>query len=274
VVLTPTFIRGFNASVDYYDITVNDLIASYGGLFLVNTCATSGDPTICSYVQRDTRGLLFTDGTKLLNLTHNTGFIKTRGVDVEANYRTSFTDMGMGDWGALAFNFVGTYTDKLQFQPVPASVPGGGGVYDCAGLFGPTCGGFAAPVIPKWRHKLRMTWTTPWNLGLSVNWRYLSGADLDLLDSNPLLQAQGPNFKDTIDAHIKAYNYFDLAATWTVRDGTTLRAGVNNVFDKDPPLVDTNSIGISSPPFGNGNTYPAVYDSLGRTFFVGITADF
>ena len=46
------------------------------------------------------------------------------------------------------------------------------------------------------------------------------------------------------------------------------------MFDKDPPLVDTNTLGISSPPFGNGNTFPGVYDSLGRTFFVGITADF
>jgi outer membrane receptor protein involved in Fe transport len=53
-----------------------------------------------------------------------------------------------------------------------------------------------------------------------------------------------------------------------------MHAGVNNVFDKDPPIVDSNSFGISAPAFGNGNTYPQVYDSLGRTIFIGITADF
>ena len=89
-----------------------------------------------------------------------------------------------------------------------------------------------------------------------------------------ILSAYGPGVNNRIDSKIKAYNYFDLAGTWTVRDGTTLRFGVNNVFDKDPPIVDTNNFGVSSPPFGNGNTFPGVYDSLGRTFFVGITADF
>jgi outer membrane receptor protein involved in Fe transport len=178
--------------------------------------------------------------------------------------------MGMGDIGGLSFNFVGTWMKNLVAEPVPPGLSGGGQTYDCAGLYGLTCG----TPVPKWRHKLRVTWTTPWNLGLSVNWRHMSGVSLDFLDADPDLQVFGPTAVDPIDAKIKAYDYFDLAATWTVRDGTTLRFGVNNVFDKDPPIVDTNNFGISSPPFGNGNTFPGVYDSLGRTFFVGITADF
>jgi outer membrane receptor protein involved in Fe transport len=172
--------------------------------------------------------------------------------------------------GGLSLNFVGTYLDSLETQPVPPSVPGGGGVYNCAGLYGLTC---VLP-SPKWRHKLRVTWNSPWNVALSVNWRHVSGTSLDFLSDNPLLQVNGPNYNDPADAKIKAYDYFDLAGTWTVRDGTTLRFGVNNVFDKDPPLVDTNGYGVSSPPFGNANTFPGIYDSLGRTFFIGITADF
>jgi hypothetical protein len=38
--------------------------------------------------------------------------------------------------------------------------------------------------------------------------------------------------------------------------------------------VDSSNFGLSSPPFGNGNTFPQVYDALGRTIFIGITADF
>jgi outer membrane receptor protein involved in Fe transport len=45
-----------------------------------------------------------------------------------------------------------------------------------------------------------------------------------------------------------------------------LRLGVNNIFDKDPPLQ-----GLS---LGNGNTYPQVYDALGRYMFAGFTVDF
>ena len=76
------------------------------------------------------------------------------------------------------------------------------------------------------------------------------------------------------EAEIKAYNYFDLAMTYKVKDGLALRAGVNNVLDTDPPLVDANNLAISGPPFGNGNTFPGFYDSLGRNIFVGLTANF
>jgi outer membrane receptor protein involved in Fe transport len=108
----------------------------------------------------------------------------------------------------------------------------------------------------------------------SFNWRFIEGTGLDFNTSQPDLQDGG--FKDTLptDAHIPDYSYFDLAMTWRIRDHFGLRAGVNNVADTRPPLLDSNSFGISAPPFGNGNTYPQVYDPLGRTFFLGLTADF
>ena len=58
------------------------------------------------------------------------------------------------------------------------------------------------------------------------------------------------------------------AATWQVRDTITLRAGVNNVLDNDPQL--SYSVGTT----GNGNTYPQLYDAMGRYFFFGVTANF
>jgi outer membrane receptor protein involved in Fe transport len=79
---------------------------------------------------------------------------------------------------------------------------------------------------------------------------------------------------DPADGRIHAYNYFDLSFTYKVKDNITLRAGCNNLFDIDPPVLDANNIGISGPPFGNGNTFPGVYDSLGRQIFVGLTANF
>jgi outer membrane receptor protein involved in Fe transport len=59
-----------------------------------------------------------------------------------------------------------------------------------------------------------------------------------------------------------------LAATWQVMDNVSLRAGVNNVFDDDPQLS------LSAGTSGNGNTYPQLYDSQGRYFFFGVTANF
>jgi len=56
-----------------------------------------------------------------------------------------------------------------------------------------------------------------------------------------------------------------------VYPGVSVRVGVNNVTDKDPPVLPTT--GLSSA-FFNGNTYPQVYDYLGRYLFANLTADF
>ncbi|HEX8234125.1 MAG TPA: TonB-dependent receptor [Caulobacteraceae bacterium] len=264
LVFTPTFFRGFTATIDFFDITVENLIGTIGATTIIQQCGATLDPTFCSLITRDPgTGALFIEGTSFVsNINLNTGSLKTQGIDLEMNYRTSFADMGMGEWGTIGINFVGTFTDSLEIQPLT-----NGGSYDCAGLFGLTCG----TPIPEWRHKLRVTWGTPWDVQVSVNWRHFSSVELDTNQNDPFLNG---GFVDTADAEIPSYNYIDLSGTWAVRDGTTLRFGVNNLFDKDPPILDSNNVGVSAPPFGNGNTFPQVYDSLGRVFFVGITADF
>jgi iron complex outermembrane receptor protein len=49
----------------------------------------------------------------------------------------------------------------------------------------------------------------------------------------------------------------------------TLRAGVTNLFDRDPPLVDGSEVlSIANTPIGSG------YDYNGREFFVAIQKKF
>ncbi len=62
-------------------------------------------------------------------------------------------------------------------------------------------------------------------------------------------------------------------------DRVNLRAGVNNLFDNDPPLVTGGNAGVAGTnlcPAGpcNGNTYPGTWDALGRLLWVGATIDF
>ncbi len=142
-------------------------------------------------------------------------------------------------------------------QPVAGAI-----AYDCAGYYGDICGG----PLPKWRHTLRTTWITPWRFDLSLAWRYIAPVRLDATSANPFLaQPFGP-----ADASLAARSYFDLAATWRLGRRFEFRAGVNNLFDIDPPVVGLNSVGLF--PVVNGNTYPGLYDSLGRFVFVGLTA--
>jgi outer membrane receptor protein involved in Fe transport len=56
-----------------------------------------------------------------------------------------------------------------------------------------------------------------------------------------------------------------------VGDKVTVRIGVNNVLDKNPPVIGSNNLPSTS---GNGNTFPQVYDSLGRFLFGEVIAQF
>ncbi len=268
LVFTPTFLPGFTATIDYFAIKAAGFMPANGETPLPSnvilaacygSAATATSQSIaCPLVFRDpgTHSIHTTNGF-VQDLATNAGALRTKGFDFEANYQVDLGDW-MGPYGTLAANFVGTKLDELQFTPIPGYLS-----YDCAGLFGITCG----TPTPEWRHKLRLTWTTPWDFDFSLNWRHLSGVDLDQNTDQALLA--GPS--DKVDSHLDAFDYFDIAVNWSVREGISLHAGVNNVFDKDPPVVDANVFGVSAPPFGNGNTFPGVYDSLGRTIFVGLT---
>jgi outer membrane receptor protein involved in Fe transport len=268
IVFTPTFVPGFSLTVDYFDIYVSDAIVSLPLSLILNSCALQDNLTSCALIDRDpVTGAIFGGsqvGSKgnVITTAVNAGALETTGLDVEASYRYALPEFGHQDWGSLLFHFEGTWVDKLV-----TSFPGE--TYDCAGLFGTTCG----TPTPTWRHQFRVSWKTPWNLMLSANWRYLGPTNLDFNTNVPAFQN---GFKDTLatDAHIPAYSYFDLSFTYKIKDRYTFNGGVNNVFDKTPPLVDSNSFGIASPAAGNANTYPQVFDPLGRVFYLGVTADF
>src|SRR5699024_3268181 len=106
-------------------------------------------------------------------------------------------------------------------------------------------------------------------LSVSANWRYFGSVKNQATDPNPYFDAT-PIFP--ADTKLGAQNYFDLAATWRVKDNYTFRVGMNNIFDRDPPIVGSN-LGGTDVRY-NGNPYPVVYDALGRFMFVGVTADF
>ena len=71
---------------------------------------------------------------------------------------------------------------------------------------------------------------------------------------------------------LDSIDYFDLAGVWDIMDDTiSLRAGVNNIMDEEPPIAG-NAAGPSIN--GNGNVFPGMYDALGRYYFLGATVRF
>ncbi|MET0499311.1 MAG: TonB-dependent receptor [Steroidobacteraceae bacterium] len=253
-VLTPAFLENFTVAVDYYDIKVEKIIDSLGADFALGQCLDTGDSFYCGLVNRSpgNGSLWLGDGGFVTDPIINKGSLQTKGVDAEVNYRFE-----MGGLGQMALNLIGTYTDEYLTEPLPGTPK-----YDCAGLYGTVC----LQPIPDWRHKLRASWTSPWNVDLSLTWRYIAEVDIDASSSDPSLSGAIRRS----DAKLGSRSYFDLAGSYTW-NGVTGRLGVNNVLDKDPPLVGQQSI---PSVVGNGNTFPQVYDALGRYVFVGLTADF
>jgi outer membrane receptor protein involved in Fe transport len=114
---------------------------------------------------------------------------------------------------------------------------------------------------------MRFTWTTPSNEGtVSLNWRYFGSTGLSANTDNPFLHGDHVS----INSEIAAASYLDLASTWKLTKALEVRAGINNLADKSPPTI---AAGLLSA-FGNGNTYPGVYDPMGRLLYAGMTFAF
>ncbi|MDP3802490.1 TonB-dependent siderophore receptor [Brevundimonas sp.] len=257
VVWTPGFLPGFNISVDYFDIKVDGLISTIGALNTFDLCYSQGDAAACGRINRNPGGQLWVGSGFVEDLNNNIGGLATSGFDVNSNYAFDLEDMGMSNMGSMQLSFVGTYLSELLTD---TGLGGPASVYDCTGFYANQCG---VP-NPEWRHRARATWLTPWDLDLSATWRHYGESEIAVLAADGSLNNGGAR----IDRYFDAENYLDLAAVWQATDTVTLRAGVNNVLDNDPPL--SYSVGTT----GNGNTYPQLYDALGRYFFFGVTANF
>lgn len=265
VILEPAFLPRFSMTIDYYDIEVRDAIQGFGADAIVNTCTANPTPEVCGLIHRNpvTGSLWLTNDGYIDDLQSNIGGVRTKGIDFSAAY-----SLDAGRVGKLSFDLIGTLINEFMVDN-GLSTP-----YDCAGLYGSTCSNLTStPSAPtaKWRHNARVSLTRPNGLTASLQWRHFGAVKVDYTSSNPTLNGAYDNFS----ARLPGQNWFDLSGSYTFSEKYTFRLGINNVLDKTPPLVSSGrSNGTRNQcPTGpcNGNTYPAVYDALGRYVFAGVT---
>jgi outer membrane receptor protein involved in Fe transport len=242
-------LAGLSVSLDYFDISVQDFIGRAAPSRTLDGCIVQNDPFLCGLIRRDpVTGALWTNSAAFITDTNiNTGKLLTSGLDVSANYQG---DIAQG-WGGVNIQFNGTYLTDLSIQALP-----GDPVLKCAGRYGGRCG----TPNPRWRHVAALTWLSDKEFDARVSWRHFAR-----VKAEAALNAQPGSF----DEYLEAVDYFDMSVAYRGIADTTLRFGVNNVFDKAPPLSTSTAI-----PFGNGNTYSQVYDALGRFMFARLTFDY
>ncbi len=253
-VWSPSMVDGLTLQVDFYDISLDGAIAAPPLQLLLDRCYVEGDNATCAqYFGPGTRDPI-TGAIGAPNFPSvpvgNFAALNARGIDVQASYGFDLADVGAGDLGSLSFNFYGSYTLQANFQNDP-SAP----IIECTGEYGVNCG----EPTPAWKHTMQASWL--WGpLTTSVRWRLLSG-----VEASPE-EVVAFDLSDLSD-DIPMFNYVDVTLGWAVSEHLDLSIGVQNITGKDAPL-------LGSTVNEQANTYPATYDTLGRTVFFGASLRF
>ena len=228
---------------------------------IFNGCASGSNPEYCSLVVRTPFGALFGDtiggGGYIIGTNANVALSTFQGVDAQGSYR-----FDIGSLGSLVATLNAVFIIDTKTLPVEGAVE-----YDCAGKYGNQCG----PAVPDWRHSLRFSWLFPGDFSASLQWRYVDSVIHEQNSHEPALRVHrgngAPIFVD-FGGELSARSYLDLAGSWDITDQYSVRLGINNLTDQDPPLVDTLWSGPGTP-----NTW-GPYDTLGRQVFFALTGKF
>jgi outer membrane receptor protein involved in Fe transport len=247
-VISPSFLPRLNISVDYYDIQIDNAIApAAGGVNnILNICYNviqDVSHATCQAINRDSQGIISGGQFVVFATNANLASLSASGVDFQLDYNQplGFSAFGEGS-SRLAFFFLSSWTDSNTFTPIA----GVDQVVECGGRFGLSCGTFGNP-LPTWKWTSRLSWMDG-PMTMSVRWQHVGSVRDD------------DDTTDYVVERVGAYDLFDLAFAFNVNDNLTLNMGINNLFDKAPPIIGDNQ--------GQANTYPGVYDVIGRDFFI------
>lgn len=236
--------EGLNFSIDYWDIQLDEVIGSVDPELAIRQCAENGLAVFCDSINRAAgTGSLWRGDQGFVSATDiNLAGRHWRGVDLSSNYET---DLGEGK---LTVKLIGTYSLKKEYEPLPGVALA---TYECSGEINGSC--FAQP---KWRHTMSVSYTTGDFWTASAKWRYYGAVDHDGTAGDVL-----------VGDGISSQSYLDLTGSFDVNDHVSVLLGVNNVMDKEPPMVGVN---LST----SANTVSGFYDTLGRYIHASVTMRF
>lgn len=242
----------FSASVDYFNISIDNVISTVPGLTVLSQCfnldgsnpSYSASSPACRALTRDGTGQLLTVATPYQNL----GTLETDGIEIQVHWGLVPLEASIG--GKLYIDSALSYLNSYEVQLL-SSAPAS----DYTGIsVGGTLPASVPPrSTPEWRALTTVGFKAD-RFGTGLRWRYQSSMD----DVSTVLT---PN---NVQRGVPAYSLWDLFANWQLNDTLELRGGVNNLLDEDLPLVASSQNG----------TDVALYDPIGRAYYIGLRASF
>lgn len=253
VVFNP--LQNVSATIDYYDIRIEDRIGSVGASNILRGCGLTGDAGLCGLISRNPVSGDLWSGTAgepgvgvVRNLSANFGNLIWRGVDLNIAWADEMPVIG----GNIGVAFNGSLSLEQTIDPLPGV--NDAARFDCTGVINPAC------ATPDWRHTMRINYDRGSWWSASLRWRHVGGMDYTLQNGNPGTTDQ---ILVRNDNQLDAINYFDVSGRFEIRENAQLTLGVNNLLDEEPPLVGGS---LST----NANSLTG-YDQAGRYLFANIS---
>ncbi|WP_016746694.1 TonB-dependent receptor domain-containing protein [Rhizorhabdus wittichii] len=235
IVYRPNWFPGFSASVDVYDIKIDDAIFTPDAQVVIDQCQ-AGVQALCAAISRGAGNLV----TEIRVLPQNVLSERARGLDIDASYRRPLGE------GQLSIRALASHVFKREVDSFGTFLRYDGVTGDGLGL-------------PKWRAQTTVTYDQG-GFSTTLTSRYVSGGVLN--------KAWGP--ADIDDNSTASRTYFDLSASYTFSrtHGTEMQifGVVQNLFDKDPAV----SVATSGNAFTSTGTNASFFDTIGRQFRVGV----
>ena len=258
VVYDPSWLPGFSAALDIWDVKLDDFIQTVGTQNILNKCfeSTIAAPSpYCALFSRQPGGEIL----RLFDDRANVGRIHTNGIDMGLKYRRD-TD----GWGGFRASLDVTYLDKYDIEFIDPLTGDKLGEEHYAGHFvSPAAGGQGN--YSHWRGLGNLTWTMG-NWEAQWTSRYIHGFKVG---GGSLCASAGspPGSPDCVFSR-GAQTYHNVQAGYHMKPwGLTARLGVDNLFDKQPPILyQNNTI--------NGNTDERTFDTVGRYYWASLTVEF
>ncbi|HEY8538715.1 MAG TPA: TonB-dependent receptor [Steroidobacteraceae bacterium] len=242
VVISPRAIPEFTVALDYYRLKIEDAIGTLGTTQIVQNChASGGTAPECALITRPAPDAF---PTLVRNAPANIAFLETAGFDLDASYRLNVAG------GDLAMRLYASYLDTYKTQQ-HSTAP----IYEFAGI---GLNGAQPIARPRLRGMLNLNYEIG-NFGASLSQQYIGSFKLG---------SQEPN-QNYVDPYFGSVSYTDLTLRYRFeRAGTEAFLTVNNLFDRDPPLIPGSTPGVNLP------TIISVYDTVGRAFTAGVRVSF
>ena len=248
-VYSPEFLQGFDMTVDYWKIEIDNVIGGRGAGTLLSNCYVNQDLAAC---RRVTRNPATSEISNIFAVGENVGFQDVSGIDFGFGYKLPEYDFGRFTARIDSTYFIKDESQNLGFNAnLPFQYFDNNPVFSSVGVYGGRGG-----TTNRLRSNLAVDWVMgPW----SANWtaRFTSGfresCGAAYLALDPSF-CTDPNRRSQANTAqpanlVGGVTYHDLSVAYAGEWDGSIRIGAKNVFDKDPPLSTTTFANSIDPAY-------------------------